>query len=605
MRTRRFSPADVAAIAGALLVVAAMAYIVDRALVPANDREDFLAVAVAALAGLAAMTIAWLRARVDGGDTAVRVRDRIEDVRRLERAWSRELRRRVLELYRQRGWLAADDDLGELILRVAVDLLEARKGLLLARNPASGVLEVGGRIGFEHDPVPSALARRFAQEVIDRDATVRVDPWEAGEDATPADEEIENLVAIPLYVRDEFDGVVIAANKPGGFGKDDDEVLLSLGDHAGALLERSQLHGELRRSYLATVRLLADAIEVKDPGLRYHSEDVSRYALAVADRLGMEPARRETVLFGSLLHDVGKIGISELILLKPGVLTDEERGVINLHPRIGFRLVEQVPALAPIAQGILHHHERWDGDGYPGGLEGEEIPLEARIIAVVDSFSAMTQHRPYRGALSAEKACEELERCAGSQFDPDVVRAFVTEVRSASETAGDLDPLEAALDDPEVDELRDSGAPALPPGPLGLVDGLTMLYSRRHIQELAGAEARRANHREQGFGIVLGRLLELGAINQRDGYSAGDAALQTASEAFQAVALRAGGTAARWGGSRLALLVPGADSDATERLASELEAALGDGPAVRCRAAAWEPGESGEDVVARARRALG
>jgi diguanylate cyclase (GGDEF)-like protein len=595
MRQRK--PVDVAALTGALVVLCAAGFLLAVGVNEKDERGDVLPAAILALVGFSAVFIAWYVAR-----SGREVGERLHDVRELERAWAHELRRRVQELYRQRGPLDADDDLGEMILKVAVDLLGADKGLMLTREAGSGRLEPHVAIHFDHDPDGSVLAARFAEEVIDRDATVRVDPWQPGAGATGADEEVENLVAIPLYVRDEFDGVVIAANKAGGFDTDADEVLLSLGDHAGAMLERSRLHGELRRSYLSTVRMLADAIEVKDPSLRWHSEDVSRYALAVADRLGMETQRREALLFGSLLHDVGKIGISEAILLKPGLLTAEERGVVNLHPRIGFRLVEQVPALAPIARGILHHHERWDGSGYPAGLSGEEIPIEARIIAVVDSFSAMTQHRPYRGALSAEQACEELERCAGSQFDPDVVRAFVDEVRQGPPAEGAADPLQVALDDPELEPARANEVVAH--ASLSFVDGLTMLYTRRHLQELADAEARRANQNERGFAIVLGEIVDLDDINRRDGYGAGDIALQAAGEAFQLAATRAGGTAARWGGRRLAVLLPGADEGVAAGLADELETELGDCPCVRCGAAAWTPGETWEDVAARARSAL-
>ena len=120
--------------------------------------------------------------------------------------------------------------------------------------------------------------------------------------------------------------------------------------------------------------MLADAIEAKDPFLRGHSDEVSRYVAAVAERLGLEPRRREELMFGSLLHDVGKIGISERILLKPGAAHARGARVVELHPRIGYRLVEQVPALEPIAPAILHHHERFDGDGLPGGPDGRADP---------------------------------------------------------------------------------------------------------------------------------------------------------------------------------------------------------------------------------------
>ena len=137
------------------------------------------------------------------------------------------------------------------------------------------------------------------------------------------------------------------------------------------------------------------------------------------------PARREVLVFGSLLHDIGKIGISERILLKPAALTPEERAVVELYPRIGYRLVQRVPALRPIAPAVLHHHEQFDGGGYPSGLRGQQVPLEARIICVADAFSAMVLERTYRAPVSPEEACAELERCARTQFDPRIVRVFV------------------------------------------------------------------------------------------------------------------------------------------------------------------------------------
>jgi HD-GYP domain-containing protein (c-di-GMP phosphodiesterase class II) len=182
---------------------------------------------------------------------------------------------------------------------------------------------------------------------------------------------------------------------------------------------------------IETVALLAEAIEAKDPYLRGHSDQVSSYAAGVADRFGMEDEAHDRLVMASLLHDVGKLAIGERILLKPAELTDEERAIIEEHPAIGCRIVEHVPGLAPIAPAVLHHHERWDGRGYPDGLGREEIPLEARIIAVADSFSAMTADRPYRGRRAFSVARAELERCAGTQFDPEVVSVFCEELEAA------------------------------------------------------------------------------------------------------------------------------------------------------------------------------
>ncbi|MGI8593845.1 MAG: HD domain-containing phosphohydrolase [Solirubrobacteraceae bacterium] len=533
------------------------------------------------------------------------LRGRVQRARQAEREWNRELRVQVLQMHRERGALGSHDDIRDLVLRVALDLLGAEKGLLLSRKDSDGDgnLDMVSVYGFDADPSNSHLAQHFAEEVIERDHTVRHDSWASREDATAADREIDNLVAIPIYMRDRFSGAVVCANKDGGFDEDEDEVLLSLGDHAGAMLENSMLHGELRRAYLATVRLLADAIEVKDPFLRGHSEEVSRYVLGVAEELGLDQKRREELLFGSLLHDVGKIGISERILLKPGALTAEERTVINTHPRIGYRLVEQVPSLQPISRGVLHHHERWDGDGYPSGLAGEQIPIEARIIAVVDTFSAMISDRPYRKALPVEDACAELERCAGTQFDPEVVRAFVGEVCRDPPSEGAPALAAALLSDPEVEALLSEGEPLLGYGAFTLVDNLTLLASRRHFHELAHAEAQRAAVQQRPFGVVVAELEGIEAINLRDGYAAGDTAIQSAAQVFQRIAGRTG-TAARHGGCRLALLCPGADLPATQLAAVELTSAL-EGPlGARVGSAAWQPGDEGEHVVARAREGL-
>jgi HD-GYP domain-containing protein (c-di-GMP phosphodiesterase class II) len=180
-----------------------------------------------------------------------------------------------------------------------------------------------------------------------------------------------------------------------------------------------------RGPLLDVVRTFAAAIEVKDRELRTHSAEVSRYVARLARRLDIDAHGRDDLLFASLLHDVGKIGISGRILLKPGPLTRAERAAVEEHPGLGARLVSRVPELADLAPAVLHHHERWDGAGYPARLRGNAIPLEARLIAVADAFAAMLADRPYRPARPLEEACAELERCAGSQFDPTVVPVFL------------------------------------------------------------------------------------------------------------------------------------------------------------------------------------
>ncbi len=531
------------------------------------------------------------------------LRARSQEAREAEGGWNRELQAEVMRMHRELGALGDTGDVPTMVLRLSKKLLGAEKGLLLSRvdEDSDGNLDLIAVEGFENDPGDSAIVQRFAGEVVENDQIVREDePQQVEEGSTPADAEIENLVAIPIYVQDEFSGVILCANKEGGFGEYDEDVLLSLGNQAGAVLQNGRLQGELRTSYLATVRVLGEALEAKDPFLRGHSEEVSGYVAAVADRLGIEPLRREQLLFASLLHDVGKIGISERILLKPAALTPEEFDVVKLHPRIGYHIVQQVPALEPMAMGILHHHERYDGGGYPSGLRGEEIPLEARIICVADAFSAMTAERPYRKRMPVSEACEELERHAGTQFDPEIVRVFVEEVRSQPPGDDRLRELEDALQDPELQARRKEGEPVLGYGSLALTDNLTMLYTRRYLHETAWAEARRSEARGRPFGVVLTELTEIGKTNSREGYAAGDEEIRAAARGVQRVAARAGGTACRHGGRRLALVAPNADERQTRRLAAEVAEELAGGPPVRFGSAAWRPGDDGESVVVRA-----
>jgi HD-GYP domain-containing protein (c-di-GMP phosphodiesterase class II) len=182
---------------------------------------------------------------------------------------------------------------------------------------------------------------------------------------------------------------------------------------------------------LRTIAALGTSAEIKDPYIRGHQQRTSGWAATVAEQMGLSSDRVWSTRFAGLLHDLGKAGISKRILNKPGKLTEEEFAEIKEHPPLGsMMIVSEVEALQHLVPIVRHHHERFDGNGYPDRLAGQEIPLEARILGVVDAFDAMTHDRPYRSALSREKAIAELERGAGTQFDPAVVEAFLALVRT-------------------------------------------------------------------------------------------------------------------------------------------------------------------------------
>ncbi|MBV9423722.1 MAG: HD domain-containing protein [Solirubrobacterales bacterium] len=181
---------------------------------------------------------------------------------------------------------------------------------------------------------------------------------------------------------------------------------------------------ELRSSYTATVRALSNAVEARDAYTGKHAERVTAYGIEIARAVGVSIADTRELEFGFLLHDIGKLGIPDAILYKPGALTDNERALMTQHPLIGAQIVDDIEFLAPAARVVRSHHERWDGSGYPDGLAGEEIPLAARVFSVADVLDALTTDRPYRHALPLSKAREMIVAGSGTQFDPRVVEAF-------------------------------------------------------------------------------------------------------------------------------------------------------------------------------------
>ncbi|MGH3390261.1 MAG: HD-GYP domain-containing protein, partial [Actinomadura sp.] len=185
-----------------------------------------------------------------------------------------------------------------------------------------------------------------------------------------------------------------------------------------------------QQAYEATIATLCQAVETKDYYTRGHSERVSRGSVMIAQEIGMRPERVEAIRYAGMLHDVGKLGVPTKVLQKSGPLSEEEFAAIQLHPMRGLEIVREIGFLDEALAGIMHHHEKMDGRGYPMGLAGDEIPEFARVISVVDAFDSMTSTRSYRGARSVEDAVAELRRCAGSHFDPDMVDAFLRALKA-------------------------------------------------------------------------------------------------------------------------------------------------------------------------------
>jgi putative nucleotidyltransferase with HDIG domain len=192
----------------------------------------------------------------------------------------------------------------------------------------------------------------------------------------------------------------------------------------------NQTQASLKSLHLNTIKALIEAIEAKDPYTRGHSENVAKYSMLLGNELGLSPEALDRLHAAALLHDIGKIGIREEVLNKPAKLNSEEYEHIKKHPEISAQIVGSIPDLAIVASIIKHHHEHYNGQGYPDGLKGDEIPIESRILSIADTFDAMTSNRPYRQSCSKQKAFSELRKCANKQFDTELVEAFVKALKN-------------------------------------------------------------------------------------------------------------------------------------------------------------------------------
>jgi putative nucleotidyltransferase with HDIG domain len=246
-----------------------------------------------------------------------------------------------------------------------------------------------------------------------------------------------SLLMLRLDVEGEPFGLIeIYDERRRRFGDREVRLCQALAGEAGAMIARTRMSEQLEEAYLTTMGALAAALEAKDAYTNDHAAKIADLAWAVCEQLGLQSDESRIIRLGALLHDVGKIGVPEQILRKPGPLSQDELLRMQQHPGIGARILEAVPYFAELVPLVRSSHERWDGGGYPDGLRGGQIPLGSRVIAVCDAFHAMTEDRVYRRALSVEGAVAEITRCSGGQFDPLCAAALVEVVRTAGPRPG-------------------------------------------------------------------------------------------------------------------------------------------------------------------------
>jgi len=326
------------------------------------------------------------------------------------------------------------DKISNVILSEVINTIQIETAAMFVKDNRNGEHQVLEQVGFQHDTSKNI---RLDHPIISWLTTNRKVLTRQMVDVSPifkslwGEEKIilKNLNAelyIPLIAKEQLVGVLTVGPKRSkeSFTQDDQRTLSTLANQTAVAIENGRLYEELENTFEQTVVALANAIDVRDTYTSDHSQQIAKWAADTARVLGCLPHEIETIYWGGLLHDIGKIGIPDSILLKPTTLTKSEWDIIIQHPKLGAEMISPIKKLSHIAPIIEYSHERYNGSGYPYGVEKEEIPLGARIVSVVDSFSAMMDERPYKKPMKYDDAVQEIMENSGILYDPKVVSAF-------------------------------------------------------------------------------------------------------------------------------------------------------------------------------------
>jgi len=336
----------------------------------------------------------------------------------------------LYEMSRALGSTLDLDAMLDATLDAAMHSLAVDSGYVVLRDPASGEVELRAWRGTGVRPIDGRAVRSSMSEWVVRQGRPLVfNPSRETEEVENVDAVTGALAAlcVPLVSVDVVVGAIAVGShdRTVSFTGEDVRLLSTIANHVTIAIGNTELFASVQDAYLATVRALAAAVDAKEPYMRDHSDRVAVFARATAEKMGLSHDQRTAIEMAAYLHDIGKIGISEQILRKPGPLSEEEMSTMRHHPLIGANILRPVTFPWSIAPVVRHHHEHWDGTGYPAGLRGEEIPLLARVLAVADAYEAMTANRPYRDRLLVDDSIAELRRCAGTDFEPRIVEALI------------------------------------------------------------------------------------------------------------------------------------------------------------------------------------
>jgi HD-GYP domain-containing protein (c-di-GMP phosphodiesterase class II) len=339
--------------------------------------------------------------------------------------------RHLSALHRVAELLASARDMAgvaDATLRAILEVTAAdRTAIVLRRlDPETGDAEVAAARERVPGGESMTVSRTLVTAVIEQGVSTFANDASADErfNGGPSviAQHIRSVMCVPLRTTDQILGALYADSQSGAgrFTEDDLELLAAIGNQAGVALHRVRLMGELERLLIDTIRAITATIDAKDGYTHRHSERVAALSKHLAGAMGLPPGEQETVHLSALLHDVGKIAVPDSILNKPGKLTPEEFEEMKKHPEHGARILGNIQsrAITAVLPGVKHHHEKWDGTGYPDGLREEDIPLLGRVVGVADFFDALTSARAYRAAMPAAEAVRIIREAAGAHFDP-------------------------------------------------------------------------------------------------------------------------------------------------------------------------------------------
>jgi HD-GYP domain-containing protein (c-di-GMP phosphodiesterase class II) len=318
------------------------------------------------------------------------------------------------------------DEIIKLIIKTSVEVLNAKKGMIhidsgerssltLHYKKGAGIVKLN-ELSFDFKETYANVLKDGTPYVITRGHPFNVDTNDS-----------RKAIGVPLRMKGEIVGAMLLEEKVDGepFTNDEIELMSTLSRHAMVAIENAWLYDKLKNNYLATIQSLVNALEASDPYTKGHSERVRFISVKLAEYIGLEQREIDALEHAAILHDIGKIGLDTGLLNKEEALSKDEMRIIKARPTIGDEILGPIDTLNGVRTTVLQHHERYDGMGYPLGLVGEEITLKARVLAVADAFDAMLTDRPYREAYSLEKTLDEIQKKAGSQFDPYVVKSFI------------------------------------------------------------------------------------------------------------------------------------------------------------------------------------